>query len=64
MPMCCLKSLMLNNETTIMSKPPADLMGKNPRLAKRFHPDLTGRNTTAEMQIINGFKSQETARRR
>lgn len=25
-------------------------------LAKRFHPDATGRDTTAEMQLINGMR--------
>jgi hypothetical protein len=25
-------------------------------LAKRFHPDVTGRDTTAEMQLINGLR--------
>lgn len=27
-------------------------------LAKRFHPDITGRDTTAEMQLINAFRSK------
>jgi len=28
-------------------------------LAKRFHPDTSGRDTTAEMQIINRFRKQK-----